>query len=197
MGGAVGLFRRLSGTALSAVKKGDLLRDVHPRAPAAGDRADLKDIGGRRRKGFGKAGAGRGSVLRLCTQGAQSLLNVTESFRREVEGLTGREEELIYSKVYKSQILVIEQAIETAALMLGTHTGMAFCHLANPYPVDRLSLRESTSRHYVGANDSYNIGNLFRQGVWGLKSFRCPIAALRIHYLATPKLVRRRNYCEY
>jgi len=37
--------------------------------------------------------------------------------------LTGREEEpseLIYFKVYKSQIPVIEQAIETAALMLGT-----------------------------------------------------------------------------
>jgi hypothetical protein len=47
----------------------------------------------------------------------------TEAFRREVEKeLTGREEEpseLIYFKLYKSQIPVIEQAIETAALMLG------------------------------------------------------------------------------
>jgi hypothetical protein len=47
-----------------------------------------------------------------------------EDFRREVEKeLTGREQEpseLIYFKVYKSQIPVIEQAIETAALMLGT-----------------------------------------------------------------------------
>jgi hypothetical protein len=37
--------------------------------------------------------------------------------------LTGKEEEpseLIYFKVYKSQIPVIEQAIETAARMLGT-----------------------------------------------------------------------------
>jgi hypothetical protein len=46
-----------------------------------------------------------------------------EVFRREVEKeLTGKEEEpseLIYFKVYKSQIPVIEQAIETAALMLG------------------------------------------------------------------------------
>ncbi len=45
-----------------------------------------------------------------------------EGFRREVEKeLTGREEEpseLIYFKVYKSQIPVIEQAIETAALLL-------------------------------------------------------------------------------
>src|SRR5450631_1753188 len=48
----------------------------------------------------------------------------SEAFRREVEKeLTGREEEpseLIYFKVYKSQIGVIEQALETAAMMLGS-----------------------------------------------------------------------------
>jgi len=41
---------------------------------------------------------------------------------------TGREEEpseLSYFKVYKSQIPVIEQAIETAALMLGTDKSRA------------------------------------------------------------------------
>src|SRR6516225_9411198 len=47
-----------------------------------------------------------------------------EPFRRAVEKeLTGKEEEpseLIYFKVYKSQVPVIEQALETAALMLGT-----------------------------------------------------------------------------
>jgi hypothetical protein len=54
-----------------------------------------------------------------------------EDFRREVEKeLTGREEELselIYFKVYKSQIPVIEQAIETAALMLGTDKSRGYC----------------------------------------------------------------------
>jgi hypothetical protein len=48
----------------------------------------------------------------------------TEQFRREVETeLTGRESEpweIIYFKLYKSQIPVIEQALETAALMLGS-----------------------------------------------------------------------------
>jgi len=47
-----------------------------------------------------------------------------EEFKREVERhLTGKETEpweLIYFKVYKSQIGVIEQALETAALMLGS-----------------------------------------------------------------------------
>jgi len=47
-----------------------------------------------------------------------------EQFRREVEKeLTGRRRnhtKSSYFKFYKSQIPVIEQAIETAALMLGT-----------------------------------------------------------------------------
>jgi hypothetical protein len=47
-----------------------------------------------------------------------------DQFKREVEKhLTGKESEpweLIYFKVYKSQLVVIEQALETAALMLGS-----------------------------------------------------------------------------
>ncbi len=48
----------------------------------------------------------------------------TDDFKKEVEKeLTGRETEpweIIYFKVYQSQMPVIEKAIETAALMLGT-----------------------------------------------------------------------------
>jgi hypothetical protein len=54
-----------------------------------------------------------------------------EDFKREVEKeLTGRETEpweIIYFKLYKSQIPVIEQAIETAALMLGTDKSRGYC----------------------------------------------------------------------
>jgi hypothetical protein len=54
-----------------------------------------------------------------------------EDFRREVEKeLTGKEtepSELIYFKVYKSQIPVVEQAIETAALMLGSDKSRGYC----------------------------------------------------------------------
>jgi hypothetical protein len=54
-----------------------------------------------------------------------------EPFRRAVEKeLTGKEEEpseLIYFKVYKSQVPVIEQALETAALMLGTDKSRGYC----------------------------------------------------------------------
>src|SRR3989475_937788 len=54
-----------------------------------------------------------------------------EQFRREVEKeLTGRESEpheIIYFKLYKSQIPVVEQALETAALMLGTDKSRGYC----------------------------------------------------------------------
>ena len=54
-----------------------------------------------------------------------------EEFQREVEKeLTGKDSEpseLIYFKVYKSQIPVIEQAIETAALMLGSDKSRGYC----------------------------------------------------------------------
>jgi hypothetical protein len=47
-----------------------------------------------------------------------------DTFKREVERhLTGQETEpweIIYFKLYKSQLPVVEQALETAALMLGT-----------------------------------------------------------------------------
>src|SRR5216110_3043166 len=54
-----------------------------------------------------------------------------EQFKREVEKeLTGKETEhweIIYFKLYKSQIPVIEQALETAALMLGSDKSRGYC----------------------------------------------------------------------
>ena len=54
-----------------------------------------------------------------------------EEFRREVEKeLTGKDtepSEIVYFKLYRSQIPLIEQAIETAALMLGTDKSRGYC----------------------------------------------------------------------
>jgi hypothetical protein len=54
-----------------------------------------------------------------------------EEFKREVEKeLTGKETEaweIVYFKLYKSQIPVLEQAIETAALMLGSDKSRGYC----------------------------------------------------------------------
>jgi hypothetical protein len=52
-------------------------------------------------------------------------------FQREVEReLTGKDSEpseLIYFKIYKSQMPVIERAIEAAALMLGSDKSRGYC----------------------------------------------------------------------
>jgi hypothetical protein len=54
-----------------------------------------------------------------------------EGFKVEVERhLTGKETEsweIIYFKLYKSQIPVVEEALETAALMLGTDKSRGYC----------------------------------------------------------------------
>ncbi|HTT20281.1 MAG TPA: hypothetical protein VMG82_15135 [Candidatus Sulfotelmatobacter sp.] len=54
-----------------------------------------------------------------------------DAFKREVERhLTGQETEpweIVYFKLYKSQLPVIEQALETAGLMLGTDKSRGYC----------------------------------------------------------------------
>src|SRR5205823_14678839 len=54
-----------------------------------------------------------------------------QQFKREVDKeLTGRDtepHEIVYFKLYKSQIPIIEQAIETAALMLGSDKSRGYC----------------------------------------------------------------------
>ena len=54
-----------------------------------------------------------------------------EEFKQEVEReLTGQETEpweMVYFKLYKSQIPIVEQAIETAALMLGSDKSRGYC----------------------------------------------------------------------
>jgi len=54
-----------------------------------------------------------------------------EQFKREVERhLTGKETEpweILYFKVYKSQLPIVEKALETAALMLGTDKSRGYC----------------------------------------------------------------------
>ncbi|MGA8492030.1 MAG: hypothetical protein WB711_16505 [Terriglobales bacterium] len=54
-----------------------------------------------------------------------------EQFKQEVEReLTGQETEpweMVFFKLYKSQIPIIEQAIETAALMMGSDKSRGYC----------------------------------------------------------------------
>ena len=81
--------------------------------------------------GTGQAGPSPGSALRKCNLVAQSAAPAETGIQaRDREELTGKDcepSELIFFKVYKSQIPVIEQAIETAALMLGSDKSRGYC----------------------------------------------------------------------
>ena len=124
-------------------------------------RKDLKEIGWTKGRELAKVARRDGQNFDCAPWVHKARSMPREDFRREVEKeLTGKEEEpseLIYFKVYKSQIPVIEQAIETAALMLGTDKSRGHClemicadflagaHLDNGNPE---ILLHSISRYY-------------------------------------------------
>ena len=94
-------------------------------------RRDLKEIGWTKGRELAKLARRDGQHFDCAPWVHKAREMPKEDFRREVEKeLTGREEEaseLMYFKVYKSQIGVIEQAIETAARMLGTDKSRGYC----------------------------------------------------------------------
>ncbi len=111
-------------------RKAYYVMSIHEHLPPE-IRRDLKEIGWTKGRELAKLARAEGQrfVCALWVHKARSMS--PGAVRREVEKeLTGREEEsseLIYFKVYKSQIPVIEQAIDTAALMLGTDKSRGYC----------------------------------------------------------------------
>ncbi len=82
-----------------------------------------------------------------------------EEFKREVERhLTGKETEpweILYFKVYKSQLPVIEQALETAALMLGTDKSRGYCleMICADFLAGAAGDRKIRTKHWVSDDD--------------------------------------------
>jgi hypothetical protein len=74
---------------------------------------------------------GGAEIFQVRRQQCRARQMPKAEFQRGVEKeLTGKDSEpseLIYFKVYKSQIPVIERAIETAALMLGSDKSRGYC----------------------------------------------------------------------
>jgi hypothetical protein len=111
-------------------RKAYYLMSIHEHLPPQA-RKELKGIGwtkGRELAKLARAG-GQGFDCAPWVHKARSMPR--KEFAREVEKeLTGREtepHEIIYFKIYKSQIPIIEQAIETAALMLGSDKSRGYC----------------------------------------------------------------------
>ncbi len=94
-------------------------------------RKDLKDIGWTKGRELAKLARRDGQRFDCAPWVHKARSMPREELTREVEKeLTGKEtepSELIYFKVYKSQIFVIEQAIETAARMLGSDKSRGYC----------------------------------------------------------------------
>ena len=111
-------------------RKAYYLMSIHEHLPKP-IRQDLKKLGWSKAIELVKVARRDGQRFESATwlHKAQSLPK--EQFKAEVEReLTGRESEpseLIYFKVYKSQAPVIEQAIDTAALMLGSDKSRGYC----------------------------------------------------------------------
>jgi len=96
---------------------------IHEHLPPQA-RRDVKEIGWTKGWELAKLARRDGQHFNCALWVHKAREMQTGDFRREVEKeLTGMEtepSEIIYFKVYKSQIPVIEQAIGTAALMLGS-----------------------------------------------------------------------------
>jgi hypothetical protein len=111
-------------------RKAYYLMSIHEHLPPQA-RKELKEIGWTKGRELAKLARrdGQGFICAPWVHKARHMRK--EDFRREVEReLTGKDEELselIYFKVYKSQIPVIEQAIETAARMLGSDRSRGYC----------------------------------------------------------------------
>jgi hypothetical protein len=91
----------------------------------------LKEVGWTKATELAKVARREGEHFDSATWVHKAQALPKEEFKREVERhLTGRETEaweLLYFKLYKSQLPVVEQALETAALMLGTDKSRGYC----------------------------------------------------------------------
>jgi hypothetical protein len=112
-------------------RKAYYLMSIHEHLPPQA-RRELKEVGWSKGLELAKLARRRdGQEFDCATWLHKARQMPKEQFKQEVEKeLTGREtepSEIIYFKLYKSQIPVIEQAIETAALMLGSDKSRGYC----------------------------------------------------------------------
>jgi hypothetical protein len=111
-------------------RKAYYLMSIHEHLPPQA-RRELKQVGWSKGLELAKVARRDGQQFDCANWLHKAQEMPYEQFRREVEKeLTGREaepHEIIYFKIYKSQIPVIEQAIETAARMLGSDKSRGYC----------------------------------------------------------------------
>ena len=111
-------------------RKAYYLMSIHEQLPPQ-VRKELKQVGWTKGLELAKLARQQGQRFESATWLHKARQMPKAEFQREVEKeLTGKDSEpseLIFFKIYKSQIPVIEQAIETAALMLGSDKSRGYC----------------------------------------------------------------------
>jgi hypothetical protein len=111
-------------------RKAYYLMAIHEHLPKQ-TRKQLKQVGWTKAAEMVKVARSDGSDFDCATWLHKAQEMPKEEFKREVERhLTGKETEpyeIIYFKLYKSQLPLVEQALETAALMLGTDKSRGYC----------------------------------------------------------------------
>jgi hypothetical protein len=111
-------------------RKAYYLMSIHEHLPLQA-RKDLTQVGWAKGLELAKVARRDGQDFDCATWLHKAREMPKEEFKREVEKeLTGRETEpweIIYFKLFKTQIPVVEQALETAALMLGSDKSRGYC----------------------------------------------------------------------
>ena len=111
-------------------RKAYYLMSIHEHLPPQ-VKKELKEIGWTKGRELAKLARQQGQQFKSAPWVHKARQLPREEFRREIEkALTGKDSEpseLIYFKVYKSQVPIIDQAIETAALMLGSDKSRGYC----------------------------------------------------------------------
>jgi hypothetical protein len=111
-------------------RKAYYLMAIHERLPRI-HKVDLQQVGWAKATELAKVARRDGQRFDCATWLHKARELPKEEFKREVsKHLTGKETEpweILYFKTYKSQLPVIEQALETAALMLGSEKSRGYC----------------------------------------------------------------------
>jgi hypothetical protein len=110
-------------------RKAYYLMSIHEQLPKQ-VRQELKQVGWSKAAELAKVARRDPEHFESANWLHKAKTTPTQQFKEEVEKyLTGNSEpsELIYFKVYKSQVPVIEQALETAARMLGSDKSRGYC----------------------------------------------------------------------
>jgi hypothetical protein len=111
-------------------RKAYYLMSIHEHLPPQA-RRELKEVGWTKGLELAKIARRDRQSFDCATWLHKAREMPKEQFMQEVEReLTGRETEpweIIYFKLYKSQLSVVEQAIETAVLMLGSDKSRGYC----------------------------------------------------------------------